>query len=107
MPLVVRDNTWTVVSYQIRLTTQAESQLEHLPNDVQQRITDTLVTVSQTRKPTDHEKATQRKGNGLLKVRVGAYRAICNLNKPHLDVLRVAERSRAYRNIEELSQRVG
>jgi len=66
---------------------------------------DTLHEVAGHRDPTEHEKtATLRSTQlpeGLFRVRVGDWRAVCRLNKPQLEVICIARREEVYDRTRE------
>jgi len=89
-------------SYEITVHRSAQRELDGLADDVRQRLTDTIADVAQRREPSSHEKVRQLEGQqGLLRVRVGSYRAILSLVSPELRVLRVGHRKDVYDSIDD------
>jgi len=69
---------------------------------------DTLHEVAGNRDPTEHEKTAPLRSSqlpeGLFRVRVGDWRAVCRLDKPRLELICVARREEVYdRTRERLS----
>jgi mRNA-degrading endonuclease RelE of RelBE toxin-antitoxin system len=64
-----------------------------------------LHEVAGHREPTDHPKTTTLRNSqlpsGLLRVRVGDWRAVCRLDKPRLEVICVAHRDGVYDRARE------
>jgi len=69
-----------------------------MPDLVASRVRDMLTEVAREREPSSHRKVIHLSGNnsGLLRLRVGEWRAILELSKPELRVLRINKRSQAY-----------
>lgn len=95
-----------MVSYHPVVHTTAKRELEELDADTRERLTDVLTEVAETRSPTTHEKTKQLEGqSGLFRVRVGNIRAICELQKPELRILRIGHRQNVYDVIDEIDDR--
>jgi len=88
--------------YEIELHRSARRELDALDDAARERLTDTLVTVAETREPTSHEAARALEGQAdAFRVRVGSVRAVCRLSKPSLRVLAIGPRKSVYDGIDE------
>jgi mRNA-degrading endonuclease RelE of RelBE toxin-antitoxin system len=96
-----------VTSYTIRLHPRANEELDNLPEDTHDRMTDTLQEVARNRAPTQHTRVKQMQGPDLYRVRVGQYRAVVSLQKPELLILRIGERGTVYREEGDIGKRLG
>jgi len=95
-----------MVSYDITIHRSAKRELQNLPTAAQERITDTIASVAETKEPMSHEKVKPLEGQrGLIRVRVGDVRAVCELRKPALQVLSVGHRSTVYDDVDDLNER--
>ena len=90
-----------MVSYEPLLHRTAERELNELPRDDRNRLTQVLQDVAQTRAPTGHEKVRELSGqDGFFRVRVGDLRAIGTLDKPYIYILIVGYRKDVYENVD-------
>jgi len=88
--------------YEPTIHRSAKRELEQIDADARERLTDTIAAVARERKPSSHEKVRQLEGpQGLLRVRVGDYRAVLELESPELRVLRVGHRSEVYDALDD------
>ena len=78
---------YDVVSHQA-----AQNELAGIPNPERDTLTDILVELSSLQQPTEHSKASPLRDTEFFRVRSGDYRAICQLDLPHLKVLKVDQR---------------
>jgi len=88
-------------SYQIRLHQKAEKNLRNAP----ERVTTVLQEIASERQPTNHPKCSILSNNqreNLYKIKIGQWRAIGKLEKPHLNIIKLGQRQGMYDNIEEL-----
>lgn len=77
--------------------------LRELPETDRERITETLKAISESRKLTDHPKCKVLNNNyseTLYKLKVGEYRALLELQKPDLRVLKLGKRQGFYDDID-------
>jgi len=96
-----------MVSYEIALHKTAERELNDLEDSKADRLRDALRDVSQHEQPTQHDKVKQLEGQrGRFRVRVGDVRAICELSKPRLLVIKVGNRKNVYDGIDDLGNRL-
>ena len=96
-----------MVSYEPLLHRTAERELNELPRDDRNRLTQVLQDVAQTRAPTGHEKVRELEGqSGLFRVRVGDLRAICALKKPSLLILCIGYRKDVYDAVDSINERL-
>jgi len=96
-----------MVSYEIALHKTAERELNGLEDSKADRLRDALRDVSQHEQPTQHDKVKQLEGQrGRFRVRVGDVRAICELDKPNLLILKVGNRKNVYDGIDDLGNRL-
>jgi len=96
-----------MVSYEIALHKTAERELNDLEDTKADRLRDALRDVSQQEEPTKHDKVKQLEGQrGRFRVRVGDVRAICELAKPNLLVLKVGNRKNVYDGIDNVGDRL-
>jgi mRNA-degrading endonuclease RelE of RelBE toxin-antitoxin system len=96
----------TVTSYNLQLHTSARDELQQLPDEYRERMTDALTEIAATRQPTTHPATKQMNGGDLFRVRAGDYRAIAHLDKPDLLILRVGHRSHIFSNKKRLGNRL-
>jgi mRNA-degrading endonuclease RelE of RelBE toxin-antitoxin system len=96
-----------VTSYNVKIHPTANEEINELPTDTRQRMTDTLQEVAGNRSPTDHNRVKQMQGPDLYRVRVGEYRAVVSLDKPDLLVVRVGKRATVFREEADLGARIG
>lgn len=95
-----------MVGYEPTIHRSAKRELEQLPSDGKERLTSAIADVAQEREPSGHEKAEALEGQpGLFRVRVGDYRAVLELAKPELRVLRCGHRSSVYECVDSLDDR--
>lgn len=93
--------------YNIRVHTSAERELDGLIDEQRERLVDELAAVARTRQPTSHESARLLEGQSdLFRVRVGAVRAVCVLEKPDLFVLKVGHRDGVYDGVDSVQDRL-
>jgi len=96
-----------MVSYEIALHKTAERDLNDLEESKADRLRDALRDVSRQEQPTQHDKVKQLEGQrGRFRVRVGDVRAICQLSKPRLLVIRVGNRKNVYDGIDNVGDRL-
>lgn len=95
-----------MVSYDLQIHTTAKRELDSLPHAERERLTDTIVDVAECRKISSHPSVRMLEGqDGLYRVRTGDLRAVLELDKPCLRVLRVGRRANVYDVIDELDDR--
>lgn len=96
-----------MVSYDPVIHRTAKRELQALPREDRERLTDVLQAVAATREPTTHQKARMLEGqDGLFRVRAGDCRAICTLEKPELLVLRCGHRNEVYDDVDTVDERL-
>jgi len=96
-----------MVAYETVIHLAADRELNALDDADRDRLTDVLTEVAERRQPTDHEKASHLDGqDGLFRVRAGELRAICRLEKPTLQILKVGHRDTVYRDVDDLDERL-
>jgi len=96
-----------VTSYEIALHKTAERELNDLEDTKADRLRDALRDVSRHEQPTQHDKVKQLEGQrGRFRIRVGDVRAICQLSKPNLLVLKVGNRKNVYDGVDDLGNRL-
>jgi len=89
--------------YDVELHRSARRELDALEEAARERLTDTLVAVAETREPTSHEAVRALEGQpDAFRVRVGSVRAVCQLDKPSLQVLAVGPRKSVYDGIDDV-----
>jgi mRNA-degrading endonuclease RelE of RelBE toxin-antitoxin system len=87
------------MGYEIILHETAERELNDLPDDVRDDLTRQIKEASNLKQPTEHSNVKPlRDTNGLFRFRVGSYRAVGDLDLPHLRILAVGERDGFYKN---------
>jgi mRNA-degrading endonuclease RelE of RelBE toxin-antitoxin system len=85
--------------YEIVLHETAERELDTLPADVRSELIQQIKQAASLKQPTEHSNVKPlRDTNGLFRFRVGNYRAVGDLDLPHLRVLAVGERDGFYKN---------
>jgi len=95
-----------VTQYNLEIHTTAKRELQTLDSALRERLTETLVEVAHEREPTKHPDAKMLEGQpGLFRVRVGDARAVLELQKPNLRVLRCGRRNNVYEKIDEINDR--
>jgi len=95
-----------VTQYDLQIHTTAKRELTALESDERERLTDEIADVATHRKPTNHPSVRLLEGqDGLYRVRVGDLRAVLQLDKPALRVLRVGRRNGVYEQIDEIYDR--
>lgn len=83
----------------------AKRELDSLPPEMQTQVRERLADVAATEQPTSHEKVKHLKGTtGLFRVRIGDVRAVCELSKPELQVLRIGKRNGVYDVIDDIRE---
>lgn len=93
-------------SYQIELHPTASKELHNLTESRREQLTDTLIELSEQREPTQHPRVKHLEGHaGLFRVRCGSVRAICELQKPNLRILRIGTRDTVYEIIDDIDER--
>jgi mRNA-degrading endonuclease RelE of RelBE toxin-antitoxin system len=92
-----------MVSYNLLIAQQAKRSLGNLPDEPQESLHAVLEDVAASEQPTHHAKAKQM-GNqrGMFRIRVGDYRAVCELDKPDLLVHRVGKRPNVYDSVDDI-----
>ncbi len=91
--------------YSIELHKDAKQTLNSMREHDRARVTDVLVDVAQTRKPTDHSKCKVLSNNqkdNIYKIRVGDFRLLAQLQKPKLKVLKLGRRQGFYDDTDEI-----
>lgn len=86
-------------AYDAELHHSAEGELEDVPHEERELLTDRVIEAAGYKDPTDAPKVKHLNGDyadGLFRVRGGKWRAICCLEKPRLVVLLVEKRKRSY-----------
>jgi len=88
----------TTPTHELTIHPSAKRSLSSVPPAPRDRLTEVLGDVAGRREPSGHRKVKHLSGNnsGLLRLRVGDYRAVLEVVKPEVRVLRVNERSDAY-----------
>lgn len=84
--------------YRVRLSRQAQKDLDRLPDEIWQRIQTALVALRQNPRP--HGSTKLRGSSDGYRVRIGDYRALYDVDDAErlVMVLRVQHRREAYRN---------
>lgn len=91
--------------YELLVHTTAERELSDLDREDRERLTDTITAVAEQRQPTSHDAVRPLEGQpNVFRVRVGDVRAVCQLEKPNLLVLRVGYRKNVYDGIDDVVQ---
>ena len=91
--------------YTIQLHRDAKQTLKGLDADTRKRVEDTLTEVSHSRQPTNHAKCEVLSNNHkevLYKIRVGEYRAIAQLDRPNLLILKLGQRNGMYQDVDDI-----
>lgn len=91
--------------YRVRCTSQVLKELHKLDADRQTQIEHVFDDVASTRQISNHSKcAVLDNGHSetLYKIRVGDYRAIAELDKPMLKILKFGERSTVYDGLNDI-----
>jgi len=85
-------------AYKIALRPQAESTLQRLSDYERERIIDALSDVARHEQPSSHPGVRALKGDkqGQLRLRVGNWRAVLELEKPDLLVHTIGDRDTIY-----------
>jgi mRNA-degrading endonuclease RelE of RelBE toxin-antitoxin system len=94
-----------MVEYDVVVHHDAKKVINNLPPNDKHRVTQAIKDVAGTRQPTNHSKCQimqNDRGEKVYKIRVGDYRAIAQLDKPELQVLKVSTRQGAYRDVDDL-----
>jgi mRNA-degrading endonuclease RelE of RelBE toxin-antitoxin system len=85
--------------YEVVLHETAERELDNLPSDVRSDLIQQIQQAAAMKQPTEHSKVKPlRDTNGLFRFRVGSYRALGDLDLPHLRILAIGERDGFYEN---------
>ena len=86
------------MSYEVRLESRAERELNALPNDVLRRVDAKLRDLATNPRPSGVKKLRGREGEGW-RVRVGGYRILYTVDDAArvVSIYRIAPRARAYR----------
>lgn len=95
--------------YQLQVAQEAIDNLHSLPADDQMRVESILDEVAKNEKPTDHPKVKVLNNNQpekLYKIRIGDHRAVAQLDKPLLKILRFDRRSKVYESINDLYEQL-
>ena len=93
--------------YRIKLHPAAKRELTDLPDEDRENITDAIRTVSEQQEPSSHPATKHLDGHdGLFRIRSGQVRAICDLQKPSLYVLKIGDRNTVYRRIDDIDERL-
>jgi len=92
-----------MVSYDILIEVSARRSLNALPREDRESLRTVLKDVARTEQPSHHPKAKPLQGfSQIFRVRVGDARAVCSLQKPHLYILKVGQRSTVYNDIDDV-----
>jgi len=86
--------------YDICLSTRADRTLDEMSPATRERVTETLQDVAEREQPTAHPDVEHLRANrqGKLRLRVGDWRLILELDKPDLLVHAVGDRETIYDN---------
>ena len=94
-------------SYHVTLHPTAKRELNDLPDSTRTELRDRLTDAAERREPSAHPSAKHLTGtDGLFRIRAEDTRAICRLEKPELQVLRVGKRSEVYDIIDDIDDRL-
>lgn len=77
--------------YQVELSRKADKELQKLPIDIQERVTENLLALAEDPRPHGYK---QLKGEDLFRIRVGNYRVVYDIYDDVLIVLVVRVRHR-------------
>lgn len=92
--------------YQLAIHTSAKRELDAMTDADRERLTDAIAEVAHERKPTAHASVRLLEGqDGLYRLRVGDMRAVLELDRPALRVLRVGHRADVYDGIDDITER--
>lgn len=92
--------------YNLQIHTTAKRELNDLASNERERLTDAIADVATHRKVTEHPSVRLLEGqDGLYRLRVGDLRAVLQLDRPALRVLRVGRRNGVYEQIDEIYDR--
>jgi len=92
---------YAMTRYEPVIHESAQRELNDLPTDQRERLTDAIADAAGRRKPSSHEKVRQMETEtSLLRVRAGEVRAVVELQSPELRVLRVGHRRDVYDNVD-------
>lgn len=93
-------------AYLITIDPAAKRELDKVKADVADKLTERISEASERRQPTSHPKVKHLSGgDGLFRVRAEGYRAICQLEKPELQVLLVGKRRTVYDRLHVAKRR--
>lgn len=83
--------------YQIILHESAQRELDAMPSETRDKLTTQIKDAAQRKQPTNHPNVKPlRETNGLFRFRAGDYRAVGDLDLPHLRILAIGEREGFY-----------
>jgi mRNA-degrading endonuclease RelE of RelBE toxin-antitoxin system len=87
-----------MTSYNLALSPSASRALGALPSEDKERLTDALHEVAEREQPTAHSDVEHLRGDrqGRVRLRVGDWRAILELDKPRLLVHTIGHRGGVY-----------
>lgn len=87
------------MGYEILLHETAEKELDSLPDEVRSELIQQIKQASNLKQPTEHSNVKPlRDTNGLFRFRVGQYRAVGDLDLPHLRILAIGKRDGFHKN---------
>lgn len=91
--------------YDIRLHPTAKRELDNLDPELREAITDRLTEVATHERPTEHRSVKHLDGqDGLFRVRAQNIRAIGELSKPELRIIKIGQRRTVYRDIDAVTE---
>jgi mRNA-degrading endonuclease RelE of RelBE toxin-antitoxin system len=94
-----------MVSYDIEMHTECNRTLQQLDHDLRERITDTLLEMSENREISSHPNVDSLDGWDFYKVRVKNHRILVERDGRKLRVVMLDKRSRVYDRLETAQQR--
>jgi len=97
----------TSPSYRVTAHRSARNELDAIPAETREKLTDRIAEAAEFRQPTQQSDTAALRDADLFRVRAGQYRALCTLAKPELRVLVVAKRPNVYDRISEAESRMG
>ena len=93
---------YCMAQYHLRIHPRAEHELDKAPSDTKTKLKDILRSVSKQEVPARHGSVTDLVGiDDCYRVRCNGFRAIIQLDKPNLLVLKVTKRDGAYNRLEQ------
>jgi len=97
--------SYGMVSYDIEMHAECKQTLDQLNHDLKDRITDTLVEMSENRQPSSHNAVDSLGGWDFYKVRVKNHRILVERVGRKLRVVMLDKRSRVYDRLDTAAQR--